>query len=74
MDDHQDFIQMQPVKYGDGRTRTNKGDTIRVEYTGWLNKDGQQGPQFDASFDFVTTIGEERVIKGGQRYRVLPYG
>ncbi|KAI9766161.1 MAG: FK506 binding protein proline rotamase rapamycin-binding protein [Geoglossum simile] len=62
--DHREFVQIQPMNYGDGGIRTNKGDTIRVEYTGWLNEDGKKGPEFDASSDFVTKIGEGRVIKG----------
>ena len=55
---------------GDGATKAKKGDTITMEYTGWLqdtSKDDHKGKQFDSSVgksDFKTKIGVGQVIKG----------
>lgn len=43
-------------------------DMVTVHYTGWLNKNGERGQQFDSSFSrnepFSFKIGVGRVIKG----------
>jgi len=53
---------------GDGVTKPKNGDTITMEYTGWLQQaDGSKGKQFDSSVgrgDFQTRIGTGQVIKG----------
>ncbi len=44
------------------------GQTVSVNYTGWLYEDGKKGRKFDSSYDRGTPItfplGEGRVIKG----------
>ncbi len=44
------------------------GDTVKVDYTGWLYQKGARGTKFDSSKDrnkpFIFTIGEGKVIKG----------
>jgi peptidylprolyl isomerase len=44
------------------------GQTVSVNYTGWLYTDGKKGQKFDSSYDRGTPItfpvGEGRVIKG----------
>ncbi len=44
------------------------GQTVSVNYTGWLYVDGKRGQKFDSSFDRGTPItfrlGQGRVIKG----------
>ena len=44
------------------------GDTVKVDYTGWLYQKGARGAKFDSSKDrnkaFIFTIGEGKVIKG----------
>ncbi|KAF1824686.1 uncharacterized protein K489DRAFT_379119 [Dissoconium aciculare CBS 342.82] len=55
---------------GDGVTKAKAGDSITMEYTGYLqdtSKDNQKGKQFDSSVgrgDFNTKIGVGQVIKG----------
>ncbi|EON66164.1 hypothetical protein W97_05407 [Coniosporium apollinis CBS 100218] len=57
---------------GNGVDRPEKGDSVTMEYTGWLYDENQanngyKGTQFDSSIgrgDFVTEIGQGRVIKG----------
>ncbi|KAI9759978.1 MAG: FK506 binding protein proline rotamase rapamycin-binding protein [Geoglossum simile] len=58
------------LRAGDTTKKPTKGDTVEIEYTGWLYDeyavDGK-GKQFDTSkdrVDFVTEIGEGTVIKG----------
>ncbi len=72
------FAQNKPVtkpsglKYTDlavGKGQEAKaGDTVKVEYTGWLYQKGARGAKFDSSKDrdkpFIFTIGEGKVIKG----------
>ena len=44
------------------------GQTVRVQYTGWLDDNGQKGAKFDSSRDrnepFSFTIGAGQVIAG----------
>ncbi|KJZ75450.1 hypothetical protein HIM_05146 [Hirsutella minnesotensis 3608] len=57
------------VTAGSGAQPT-KGDTVTIEYTGWLKDDSKpdkKGNQFDSSVgrgDFVVKIGVGSVIKG----------
>ena len=44
-----------------------KGDTVSVNYTGWLFVNGKRGDKFDSSIGrapFEVTVGEGRVIRG----------
>src|SRR5438132_1631395 len=44
-----------------------KGDTVDVNYTGWLYVNGKRGDKFDSSIGrgpFTVTVGQGRVIKG----------
>lgn len=58
------------IKQGDGTTYPKVGDTVTMEYTGWLydeNKPQNRGKQFDSSVgrgDFRTAIGTGKVIQG----------
>jgi FKBP-type peptidyl-prolyl cis-trans isomerase len=60
------------LKYADlsvGKGQEAKaGDTVKVDYTGWLYQKGARGAKFDSSKDrdkpFIFTIGEGKVIKG----------
>jgi FK506-binding protein 1 len=58
------------IKSGNGVDRPQNGDTVTMEYTGWLfdeSKESKKGNQFDSSVgrgDFKTPIGLGRVIKG----------
>ncbi len=44
------------------------GQTVQVQYTGWLDQDGQKGRKFDSSRDrnqpFSFTLGAQQVIAG----------
>jgi peptidylprolyl isomerase len=44
------------------------GQTVSVNYTGWLYVDGKKGTKFDSSYDrgepITFTLGQGRVIKG----------
>ena len=44
------------------------GQTVTVQYTGWLEENGQKGRKFDSSLDrhspFSFTIGTHQVIRG----------
>lgn len=55
------------VKPGTGPS-PQAGQTVTVNYTGWLFVDGKKGPKFDSSLDrhqpFSFTIGQGQVIKG----------
>jgi len=55
------------VKPGTGPT-PKAGQTVTVNYTGWLFVDGKKGTKFDSSLDrhqaFSFTIGQGQVIKG----------
>ena len=55
------------VKQGTG-PMPQAGQTVTVNYTGWLYVDGKKGKKFDSSLDrnqpFSFTIGQGQVIKG----------
>jgi len=74
------------VKVGTGPV-PQAGQTVTVNYTGWLYVDGKKGKKFDSSLDrnqpFSFTIGQGQVIKGwdegvatmhvgGQRTLIIP--
>src|SRR5580700_7440045 len=74
------------VKPGTGAV-PQAGQTVTVNYTGWLYVDGKKGKKFDSSLDrnqpFSFTIGQGQVIKGwdegvatmrvgGQRTLIIP--
>ncbi|KAI9821163.1 MAG: hypothetical protein M1827_003897 [Pycnora praestabilis] len=60
------------LKSGNGVDFPKKGDTVTIQYTGCLYDsnqaaNGYKGQQFDSSVgrgDFVTRIGEGKVIRG----------
>ena len=79
-------LQYEDTVVGTGATAT-RGQSVRVHYTGWLYKDGQQGAKFDSSRDrndpFEFPLGAGMVIKGwdegvqgmqigGQRTLIIP--
>jgi peptidylprolyl isomerase len=55
------------VKLGSGPV-PHAGQTVTVNYTGWLYIDGKKGKKFDSSLDrgepFSFTLGQGDVIKG----------
>ena len=55
------------VKPGTGPV-PQTGQTVTVNYTGWLYVDGKKGKKFDSSLDrgepFSFTLGQGQVIKG----------
>jgi peptidylprolyl isomerase len=74
------------VKPGTGPV-PQAGQTVTVNYTGWLFVDGKKGKKFDSSLDrnqpFSFTLGQGQVIKGwdegvatmhvgGQRTLIIP--
>ncbi len=68
-----DFVTMPSgVEYHDSVVGSGPepkpGQTVTVQYTGWLYQDGQKGAKFDSSLDrntpFSFTIGAQQVIAG----------
>ena len=54
------------------RRRAQTGDTVPVNYTGWLYENGKRTTQFDSSLGpgrkpFEMTIGRTSVIKAGRK-------
>jgi peptidylprolyl isomerase len=69
----QDFTTMASgVKYHDEKVGTGPepkaGQTVVVNYTGWLDDNGKRGRKFDSSVDrnqpFSFTLGQGQVIPG----------
>jgi len=60
------------LKYVDQKVGTGdvamKGNTVSVQYTGWLYVDGKRGAKFDSSLDrnepFMFKLGARQVIAG----------
>ena len=63
-------VQKTSLSPGNGADFPQSGDTVTMEYTGWLfdaSAPQNRGKQFDSSVgrgDFQTPIGVGRVIKG----------
>ncbi|OCK86009.1 peptidyl-prolyl cis-trans isomerase [Lepidopterella palustris CBS 459.81] len=63
-------VERKTLRSGNETDFPRKGDTVSMEYTGWLydaNVSSTKGKQFDSSVgrgDLKTVIGEGRVIKG----------
>ncbi len=57
---HDDVVGTGPVAHA--------GQTVHVQYTGWLDQGGQKGRKFDSSRDrnqpFSFTLGAQQVIAG----------
>jgi peptidylprolyl isomerase len=62
-----DGLRIIDVKTGTGPV-PQAGQTVTVNYTGWLYVDGKKGKKFDSSLDrnepFSFTLGQGQVIKG----------
>lgn len=60
-------LEYEVLQEGTGNT-PNKGQTIAVHYTGWINNNGEKGNKFDSSVDrgepLEFPIGIGYVIKG----------
>ena len=60
-------LKYQDAKVGAG-AEAQKGKTVVVHYTGWLNKNGEKGTKFDSSVDrgepFEFPLGAGMVIQG----------
>ena len=60
-------LQFEDAVVGQGAEATS-GSDVKVHYTGWLYKDGEQGAKFDSSKDrrepFEFSLGEGMVIPG----------
>src|ERR1700745_2512359 len=60
-------LEYEIIKEGNG-TSPQKGNTVIVHYTGWLNENDNPGQKFDSSLDrnqsFSFKIGIGQVIKG----------
>ncbi|KAF2223749.1 putative FK506-binding protein 1 [Elsinoe ampelina] len=63
-------VTKKTIKPGNGVDKPQVGDTVTMEYTGFLSDEGakdNRGRKFDSSVgrgDFVTKIGVGKVIKG----------
>jgi FK506-binding protein 1 len=63
-------VSRQVLKEGNKKDFPKPGDTVAIEYTGYLydaSRDDKKGKKFDSSVgrgDFVTKIGRGKVIKG----------
>jgi FKBP-type peptidyl-prolyl cis-trans isomerase FkpA len=60
-------VQMIDQKVGTG-VQPKKGQTVVVDYTGWLYQNGAKGAKFDSSLDrgypFMFKLGTGQVIQG----------
>lgn len=60
-------LKMIDTKVGTG-AQPKKGQTVVVDYTGWLYENGKKGAKFDSSVDrgypFMFKIGKGEVIQG----------
>jgi peptidylprolyl isomerase len=60
-------LTMIDTKVGEG-VQPKKGQTVVVDYTGWLYENGAKGAKFDSSVDrgypFMFTLGKGEVIQG----------
>jgi FKBP-type peptidyl-prolyl cis-trans isomerase FkpA len=60
-------LKMIDTKVGTG-AQPKKGQTVVVDYTGWLYENGAKGAKFDSSVDrgypFMFKLGEGQVIQG----------
>jgi peptidylprolyl isomerase len=60
-------LRFTDIKVGTG-PEVRDGQTVTVNYTGWLYEDGKKGKKFDSSFDrkkpFAFVIGQGNVVKG----------
>jgi FKBP-type peptidyl-prolyl cis-trans isomerase FkpA len=60
-------VKMIDTKVGTGAT-PKKGQTVVVDYTGWLYENGAKGAKFDSSVDrgypFMFKVGKGEVIQG----------
>jgi peptidylprolyl isomerase len=60
-------LRMTDIRVGKG-PQPEAGQTVTVNYTGWLFENGKKGKKFDSSFDrkqpFSFVLGHMRVIKG----------
>jgi peptidylprolyl isomerase len=62
-----DGLQMIDLKVGTG-PMPKPGQTVAVNYTGWLYENGKKGAKFDSSLDrgqpFEFPVGKQQVITG----------
>ena len=60
-------LKYEDAKVGSGAA-AKAGETVVVQYTGWLNNNGVKGKKFDSSLDhgqpFIFPLGAGRVIAG----------
>ena len=60
-------VKMTDTKVGTG-VQPEKGQTVVVDYTGWLYENGTKGAKFDSSVDrgypFMFKLGQGEVIQG----------
>jgi len=60
-------LAYEDVKVGSGK-EAKAGNTVMVDYTGWLDEGAKKGKKFDSSHDraqpFSFTLGGGQVIKG----------